>query len=73
MLGDDRLFDKPIQPVHVDIGEQRTDDPCAPLRVSVLPLFQISGREQISTKDRKRPSGDLRGENRHQTEWSMLS
>jgi hypothetical protein len=67
-LGDECLFDELIEPVKVDIGEDRADDSTlrrAAEGGSVVPFFEVSRLEQILDQDQESVVVDLLSEDRH--------
>jgi hypothetical protein len=62
MFRDERPFDILVEPVQVDVCEQRTDDPalrCAAERGSVVPVFEVSSLEQVLNQDQEAVIVDL--------------
>src|SRR4051794_9364401 len=69
VLGDERPLDELVQPVEVDIREQWAGDP--PLRRtaqggSIVPLFEVSGLEQVLDQDQEAVVAELLAKDRQQ-------
>src|SRR5262249_48023482 len=68
VLWDEYPFDELIELVQVDIREQRTGDPalrCPAERGSEIPLFEVSGLEQVLNQRQEAAVVDLLAEDRH--------